>query len=307
MKRASMKTLRSWLPPRPADANKGRFGHVLIVAGSRGMTGAAVLAARGALRAGCGLVTVGLPESQQPIVACHLAEAMTLPLPETSTGALRADAVGRLQASHQSRSYSVLALGPGLGTNAETARAVVGLLGSLSIPTVLDADAVNILALQSRSAVRILLDRRRVPHVFTPHPGEMARLLRTKIASIVRDREAAARLLCGELGGVCLLKGSRSVITDGRRVHVNTTGNPGLAKGGTGDVLTGVIAGIWSQRLGAEESKAEGSADDGFEAAALGAWLHGSAADFAVREKTARCLLAGDVIEALPSAFKKLK
>ncbi|MFA5138057.1 MAG: NAD(P)H-hydrate dehydratase [Elusimicrobiota bacterium] len=302
MKPFSFKDLRRWLPSRPPDAHKGAFGHVLVVAGSRGMTGAAVLAARGALRAGCGLATVALPESQQPIAACQLAEAMTLPLPETSSGALRADAVGRLQASHLNRGYTVLALGPGMGTHAETARAVVGLLGSLGIPAVVDADALNLLALQTRSAVRTLLERRGAPFILTPHPGEIGRLLRMDAATVQRDREAAARLLVHEFGGVCVLKGRHTLITDGDRVWFNPTGNPGLAKGGSGDALTGIIAGLWSQRLLADPK----GLDNGFEAAALGAYLHGLAADLAEREKTARAMLASDVIEALPGAFKKL-
>jgi NAD(P)H-hydrate epimerase len=302
MKPFSFKDLKRWLPSRSPDSHKGDFGHVLVVAGSRGMTGAAVLAARGALRAGCGLATVALPESQQPIAACQLAEAMTLPLPETSNGALRADAVGRLQASHQNRGYTVLALGPGIGTHAETARAVVGLLGSLGIPAVVDADALNLLALQTRSAVRTLLDRRGAPFILTPHPGEIGRLLRMDAATVQRDREAAARLLVHEFGGVCVLKGRHTLITDGDRVWFNPTGNPGLAKGGSGDALTGVIAGLWAQRL----RTGSGGSDKGFEAAALGAYLHGLAADLAEKEKTARAMLANDVVEALPEAFKKL-
>lgn len=293
---------RDWLPARRPDAHKGDFGHALIVAGSRGMSGAAALAARAALRAGCGLVTVALPQSQQPIVAGQLFEAMTLPLPETAAGAVRADAVGRLQASHQSRRYTVMAVGPGLTVEAETARAVVGLLGSLALPAVLDADALNLLAQQEPAELRTLLARRGAPVVFTPHPGELGRLLAVETAVVSRDREAAARLLVSRLGGVCLLKGRGTVVTDGGRVWLNPTGNAGLAKGGSGDALTGIIAGLWAQRLAA----ARGSADAGFEAAALGAYLHGLAADIAARELTTRALLASDVIEALPRAFRKL-
>ncbi len=301
MKRTSLKTLKSWMPKRPKDAHKGSFGHVLVVAGSRGMTGAAVLVARGALRAGCGLVTVALPESQQPQIARGVIEAMSLPLPETSGGAIRSDAVGRLQASHESRGYTMIAVGPGLTTNPETARALVGLLGSLRLPALLDADALNLLALQPGPEVRRLLERREAPHVMTPHPGEAARLLKTNTAKVLRDREASARLLAGEFGGVCLLKGHKTLVTDGKRLYANSTGNAGLAKGGSGDALTGIIAGIWSQRLAASGGK-----DAGFEAAALGAWLHGAAADKAAKEKTMRGLLASDVIEALPTALRKL-
>ena len=319
MKNPSLTELKRWLPERRAAAHKGDFGHLLVVAGSRGMTGAAVLAARGALRAGAGLVTAALPESQQPIAAAALVEAMTLPLPE-SGGEIRADAVARVLASHERRAYTVLAIGPGLGAHSEPARLIVGLLGSLHIPAVADADALNVLAMSQQGEVRTLLQRRKAPCILTPHPGEAARLLRTTTASVMKDREGAARLLQSRFGGVCLLKGARSVLTDGERLWVNPTGNPGLAKGGSGDALTGIIAGIWCQRLAAAPCasdnsrvgagpgriRAAGPFDCGFEAAALGAWLHGAAADHAAREKGSRSLLASDVIEALPAAFRKL-
>ncbi|MFH2204705.1 MAG: NAD(P)H-hydrate dehydratase [Elusimicrobiota bacterium] len=296
----SLKTLKTWLPARRREAHKGDFGRLLIVAGSRGMSGAAILAARAALRAGCGLTTLALPESQQPIAAAAVPEAMTLPLPETAAGTLRRDAVSSLMSAHEKHKFTALALGPGLTTHTETARAVVGILGSLHVPAVIDADALNILAIESRAEVEKLCHRRTAPCVLTPHPGEAARLLREKFGSGAKERESAARRLVEECGGVCLLKGRDSVIADGERVWINPTGNPGLAKGGSGDVLTGVIAAIWAQRLRVD------ARDRGFEAAALGAWLHGFAADCAVREKTTRCLLSTDVIEALPRAFKKL-
>ncbi len=296
-----LKDLRGWLPKRRPDAHKGDFGHVLIVAGSRGMAGAAILAARGALRSGAGLTTLAIPESQQGTAAAAVPEAMTLGLPETSGGTLRGDAVGRIQAAHMKHAYTVLAVGPGLTTNAETARAVIGLLGSFPLPAVLDADALNILALQSQSEVRRLFDRRKFPHIVTPHPGEAARLLRTKTALLSKDRVASAKLMSSQLACVCLLKGRKTVVASGDRVYVNATGNPGLAKGGSGDVLTGVIAAVWAQRL-----KTESYGDTGFEAACLSAYLHGFAADHVVKEKTTRCLIATDVAEALPKAFKKL-
>jgi hydroxyethylthiazole kinase-like uncharacterized protein yjeF len=292
--------LKRWLPKRPRDAHKGDFGHVLVVAGSRGMTGAAVLVAKGALRSGCGLVTVALPQSQQPIVAAHLAEAMTLPLPETSSGAVRSDAVGRLQASHQTRRFTLLALGPGLSQHADTAKAVVGLLDRIRVPAVLDADALNLLASESSGEVRRLLEGRGAPTVMTPHPGEASRLLKTDVEQVQRDRNSAARLLVGRFGGVCLLKGAKTVICDSTNSWLNPTGNPGLAKGGSGDALTGILAGLWAQRLRNDEL------DNGFEAAALAAYLHGSAADIAAKALTERCLLASDVIAALPQAFRKL-
>lgn len=302
MKTFSLASLRQWLPARPRDGHKGTFGHVLVVAGSRGMTGAAVLAARGALRSGAGLVTVAVPTSQQHVVAGHLVEGMTLGLPESTSGFVRADAVGALLAAHEKRSFTALAVGPGLGSGPETGRAVLGMLSSLKIPAVLDADALNLLALHPRGEVKTLVAGRGAPVVFTPHPGEMARLLRRKADAVNADRPAAARDLTEELGGVCLLKGRRTVIAGGGRLWVNPTGNAGLAKGGTGDALTGLVAGLWAQRVAAHPD----GVDTGFEAACLGAYLHGYAADEAVRKFTDRCLLASDVLDALPAAFRKL-
>ncbi|TBR21017.1 NAD(P)H-hydrate dehydratase [bacterium] len=298
----SLSALRHWLPKRPRDGHKGDFGHVLVVAGSRGMTGAAVLAARGALRSGAGLVTLAVPGSQQPVVAGHLVEGMTLPLPESSSGFVRADAVAALMAAHEKRRFTALAVGPGLGSGPETGRAVLGILSSLKLPAVLDADALNLLALHPRGEVKTLVAGRGAPVVYTPHPGEMARLLRRKVDAVNADRSAAAQDFIEELGGVCLLKGRHTVIAGEGRLWVNPTGNPGLAKGGTGDALTGLIAGLWAQRVAASS----GDPDSGFEAACLGAYLHGYAADEAVRKFTDRCLLASDVLDALPAAFRKL-
>lgn len=302
MKDFSLSELRRWLPARRPDSHKGDFGHVLVVAGSRGMTGAAVLAARGALRAGAGLVTVAVPESQQPVVAGHLVEGMTLPLPESPAGIMRADAVAVLVAAHEKRGFTALAIGPGLGSSPDTGRAVLGVLSSLKVPAVLDADALNLLALHPRDAVKTLLAGRGAPAVFTPHPGEMARLLRRRVPEVSADRPEAARALVAELGGVCLLKGRRTVVASEDRLWTNPTGNAGLAKGGTGDLLTGLIAGLWAQRTAASKA----GPDSGFEAACLGAYLHGYAADEAVRRWTDRCLLASDVEESLPAAFRKL-
>lgn len=305
MTRVTLAQARRWLPERDDNAHKGDFGHVLVVAGSRGMTGAAALAARAALRSGAGLVTVALPTSQQPIVAAQLPEALTLPLPETPAGTLAADAAGRIQLAHRERGYTVLALGPGLSTHPETALAVVGLLGSLALPAVVDADALNILARNARESVRKLMVRRAAPCVLTPHPGEAARLLWIKTSEVQYDRPAAAQRLARDFGVVCLLKGHGTVVADASRVLVNATGNSGLAKGGTGDVLTGIVAALWAQRLLRFGPKTPG--DRGIEAAALGAYLHGLAADIAARTLPKRCLLASDVIETLPQAFHEIR
>ncbi|MBI3547940.1 MAG: NAD(P)H-hydrate dehydratase [Elusimicrobia bacterium] len=304
MTRVTTAQARKWLPGRGRDAHKGSFGHVLVVAGSKGMTGAAVLAARAALRAGAGLATVAVPASQQPIVAAQLPEALTLPLPETAAGSLSAEAAGRIQLAHRDRGYSVAVVGPGLSTHPDTARAVIGLLGSLDVPLVVDADALNILARNSRDSVRRLIARRKAPCVLTPHPGEAARLAWLKGEDIQRDREASAARLANEFGATVVLKGRATVTTDGERVYLNSTGNSGLAKGGTGDALSGMIAALWSQRLAAASRNASG--DRGLEAAALAVFLHGLSADIAVQRTTEYCLLASDVIETLPLAFSRL-
>ncbi len=291
--------LRRWLPPRPADSHKGRFGHVLLVAGSRGMSGAAVLAGRAALRSGAGLVTIAAPESEQRLIAGQLPEALTLPLP-AGAGALSVGSAAELKRSAGERSYDVLGIGPGLGTRPATARAVLDILRGLPLPAVIDADALNILALAPGGGARKLLGGRKAPCILTPHPGEMARLVHSTPAHVQAARPESAKRLSKAWGCVCVLKGRGTVVAAGERIAVNTTGNPGLAKGGTGDVLTGLIAGLWAQHLAA------GRRDGGFECAVLGAWLHGTAADVAVRRRTAWALSASDVVDAFGEAFRRL-
>ncbi|MBI4349375.1 MAG: NAD(P)H-hydrate dehydratase [Elusimicrobia bacterium] len=293
-------TLRRWLPARRPDSHKGDFGHVLLVAGSRGMAGAALLAARAACRSGAGLVTLGVPEGLQAAVTGHVPEALTVALPETKTGALAVEACGRLLQDASAKKWGVLAIGPGLGQHGDTERALVSILGRLKIPAVIDADGLNLLSRHPRAEVRRLFEERGAPCVLTPHPGEMARLLGKDHDSVTEDREGSARTLAEELACVALLKGRGTIVTDGERKLVNPTGNPGLAKGGTGDVLTGLIAGLWAQRL------ANDPGDRGYEAAALGAWLHGAAGDAAARLGSQAALTASDVIDALPIAFRRL-
>jgi NAD(P)H-hydrate epimerase len=271
-----MKRFASFLPPRPGDCHKGDFGRLLIVAGSRGMSGAAVLAARAALRAGAGLVNACVPAEIQPIVASCVPEALTSVLGE---------GLG---------SCSVLAVGPGLGTGPEAAKAVLEAL-RLRVPAVVDADALNVLSSLPPGEAREIIRLRGAATVLTPHPGEAGRLLGSSADRVQAGRRGSAERIAEEFGCVCLLKGRGTIVCRGSEFYQNSTGNPGLAKGGSGDVLTGLIAGLWAQR----------PETGGFEAAALGACLHGLAADVAVRAKGERGLLAGDVIEALPAAFRE--
>ncbi|MEK7859117.1 MAG: NAD(P)H-hydrate dehydratase [Elusimicrobiota bacterium] len=301
MKALTRPELRSALVERRADDHKGVFGHVLIVAGSRGMLGAAVLSARAALRSGAGLVTLAVPASLQSAAAAQALEALTLGLPENSSGCLRPDAVGRLKASHKERGYTTLAIGPGLSTHADTARFVLLALSNLPLPAVIDADALNILAAEEGQGVRQLMSQRREGCIFTPHPGEAARCLGMDRRELSKDRAGAAERMARDWSGVTLLKGQGTVVSSGGRTVLNTTGGPGLAKGGTGDVLTGLVAGLWAQSLAAGKT-----GDVAFWAAALGAWLHGTAGDLAEKELTPQAMTASDVIDRLPQAFKRL-
>ena len=302
----SPKRLWNWLPPRRKDSHKGRFGHLLIVAGSADMMGAAVLSARAALRSGAGLVTLAVPKSQKPAALKAVPEALIIGASETASGALAARAVSELLLLHKKRNFQAMAIGPGLGTGPQTAKAVVELLEKMRIPCVIDADALNVLSKMKPAAVAKLFSRRAAGVIFTPHPGELSRLLKKTTAQIQKDRVGSAVAAAMNFHGTCVLKGHRSVVADGERVCLNPTGNPGLAKGGSGDVLTGILGGLWVQRL-ARAMALAGGRSDAFETGVLGAYLHGLSADIAAVSKTHHGLLAGDVIENLPAAFKKLQ
>lgn len=277
------------LPPRPADGHKGRFGHVLVVAGSEGKTGAAALAALGAGRVGAGLVTVACPAGLNDILEVKCTEAMTVPLPETASRALAAGAEKAILDLAGER--DVVALGPGIGTDPETRALVRTLVVSLPKPLVLDADGLNAVAEDPGR-----LKRREAPTIVTPHPGEASRLLGCDSRKINADRVGMARALADRTGAVVVLKGAATVTAapDGR-VFVNPTGGPLLGTGGTGDVLTGMIAGLLAQGT------------PPFEAAALGAYLHGRAADGLAARRGPAGSLASEVADALPEAMDGLR
>jgi ADP-dependent NAD(P)H-hydrate dehydratase len=272
------------LPPRPADSHKGTFGKVLVVAGSRGMTGAAILTGRAALRGGAGLVQVATPFEVQPVVAAGHPCYTTAGLPGDAAGRLDPDAEGELLAL--AATADVVALGPGLGQGPALAALVARLVERLGVPLVLDADGLNALAGQTN-----ILQKRSAATVLTPHPGEFARLLGGSTGEVQAHREERAAEFADRHGVVLLLKGHGTLVTDGRRLYRNDTGNPGMATGGTGDVLTGVIAALLGQGL------------DGFAAAQLGAWVHGTAGD-RVRDAVGEiALVATDLLDYLPAAF----
>lgn len=283
---------RKWLPARRRDSHKGDFGHALIVAGSRGMRGAGRLAVLGALRSGAGWVTWAAPEGERGAGARGPWEAMTLPLPE-SKGAVAARAVRTVLSYARDRRVTALGLGPGLSVTKETTRFVLDAIAKAPLPLVIDADALN--ALASRGPVP-----HRAPWVMTPHAGEAARLLKTSTAAVQRDRSGAAGGLAGKFGAVVVLKGAGTLVTDGRVLFKNASGNPGMASGGMGDVLTGMIAALIGQ------VKASSPEEACFRAAVLGVRLHGRAGDRAAEELGPAGLLATDLALRIPAARKDL-
>ena len=274
------------LASRPVDANKGTFGRVLIVGGSRGMSGAPILCGTAALRGGAGLVRVAVPAEILPIVASGNPCYLTAPLPQDEQGRLSAAATEPILAL--ARANQVVALGPGLGQSEPLTGLVTTALAAIAVPVVLDADGLN--AIQHESSP---LRRRPAPTVLTPHPGEFARLLHTSAAEVQGNRQELAVRFASEHNAVLVLKGHGTIVTDGRGVYVNTTGNPGMATGGTGDVLTGLIAALLGQGLAP------------FDAAQLGVYVHGLAGDLARDDLGEVSLTATDLLQYLPRALRR--
>jgi NAD(P)H-hydrate epimerase len=271
------------LMPRPADSHKGSFGRVLVVAGSLGMSGAAILCGSGALRGGAGLVRVAVPREILPMVAAGNPCYTTVPLPQDTQGQLTADADTPLL--ELIADNDVLAMGPGLSQSPGVRSLVAAVLTRTQIPLVLDADGLNVLSpclgfLQGRSAT-----------VLTPHPGEFARLLGCSIGLVQKQRQELAIAFAVKHQVVVVLKGRATIVTDGHRLYVNTTGNPGMATGGSGDVLSGVIAALMGQGL------------EPWVAAQVGVYIHGLAGDLARNELGEVALIASDLLNFLPKAF----
>jgi len=280
------------LPPREAAGHKGSFGHVLVIAGSRGKTGAAHLSALGAARAGAGLVTIACPAGVNEILEVKTTEAMTAPVPDTEDQSLAAASASHLLALCAQR--DVVALGPGIGTHEETVSLVHELAKRVELPLILDADGLN--AFARHGDALSILEARREATILTPHPGEAARLLDSSAGEINADRVAAARALAERAGSVVVLKGAGTVIAEpAGRVALNPTGGPALAAGGTGDVLTGIVAGLLAQGLNA------------FDAATLGAYLHGLAADVSSERRGASGLLAHEIADELPALCASMR
>lgn len=276
------------LPRRARDGHKGTYGKVLVVAGSRGMAGAAVLCGRAALRGGAGLVQVATPANVQDTVAagcpCYTTFGIRMHADGTCADGAAADLIDLAQTA------DVVAIGPGLGRLpcvTALVRAVVA--GLPDTPIVADADALNALAPLTDDFLT-----RPGPVILTPHPGEFARLTEQPVPTEA-EREERAVAFARKVGGVLVLKGAGTVVTDGEKVYRNATGNPGMATGGTGDVLTGVVAALVGQGLGA------------FAAAALGAWVHGRAGDRAAEVLGQTSLTATDVLDYIPVVFRELE
>ena len=294
------------LAPRPRNSNKGMYGHVLVVGGSVGKAGAAAMAGFSALRAGAGLVTVATAKSVLPTVAGFHPELMTEALDETTEGTIAGSAVSKFHALAEKK--TVLAIGPGISRNPETSDFVRRIVGEASAPVVLDADGLNAFEGRAKEFVRRVQPKsgnaaEQNTLVLTPHPGEMSRLTGLGIAAIQRDRINVARNFAKEHGVILVLKGDRTIVADSSgEAWVNPTGNPGMATGGTGDILTGMVAGLLAQHP-----------NHAFEAVVAAVYLHGLSGDIASYGHNShtglgeQCLVATDLIRAMPEAFRQTR
>jgi NAD(P)H-hydrate epimerase len=276
--------------PRPAESNKGNYGHVLVVGGSLGKAGSAAMAGMAALRAGAGLSTVATPKSVLGTVAGFHPELMTEPLPETDAGTISTSALDRI--AELARGKSVVAIGPGISRDPQAADLVRVLVAQLRVPTVVDADGLN--AFEGRAGE---LNGNGRTLVITPHPGEMARLVGCTIADVQKDRLGTARQFAREHRLIVVLKGHRTLVVqpDGD-AWVNTTGNPGMATGGTGDILTGMVAGMIAQQP-----------KDAFRAVLAAVHLHGLAGDVMRERLGEHSMVATDLLIGLPEAFRRTR
>jgi hydroxyethylthiazole kinase-like uncharacterized protein yjeF len=293
------------IPDRKSYSHKGNYGHVLVVAGSRGKTGAALMAAKACLRTGAGLVTLGVPESLADIYQSRVTEEMTLILPDRGDGTL-SEKASREILGFADKVSRILALGPGIGVSDDTEKLVRTIIRNSASPVVIDADGIN-----SLKGDRRFLSKAKVPVILTPHPGEMARLMNsltppfTKraqsgitsvIKDIEKDRVNTALYFAEETNTFLVLKGVPTVIaTPDGKAFLNPTGNPGMATGGAGDVLTGIISGFLAQNVAP------------LHACVLGVYMHGLSGDIAASEKGEHSLIATDIINQIPAAFSSLK
>ena len=277
------------LPRRKSDSHKGDFGRVLIVGGSRGMVGAPALAASAALRAGAGLVKMALPDCIQLTTAALEPCATSLALPDTPAGTFSLAAIGKIISA--AKDHDVIAIGPGLDQSAALTKLLAAVIALPNKPVVIDADGLNNLA-----RIKAWPKKVRAKLILTPHPGEAKRLWSGLSKSAwPKDRQAAALALARACRQTVVLKGAGTIVTDGSRVYKNTTGNPGLATGGTGDVLTGILAALLGQGMSL------------FDSAVLGVYVHGRAGDLAAEMVGQVSLTATDLLEVLPDALRQTR
>lgn len=278
-----------WVPQRQTAAHKGTFGHLLILAGSEGKTGAAILCGKGALRSGAGLVTLCVPQELNTIFEATMLEAMTVPLPKSLHGRLSIEDYDLIEETVYGK--QAIVIGPGIGVEEETAELIVKLYQEVSLPMVVDADALNILA-GDKEALR----NPGGPRILTPHPGEMARLIESTAEDVQKDRLQTASALAKENNVYVVLKGAGTVIADpDGHIAINSTGNPGMAAGGMGDVLSGIVGSLLAQGLSP------------WQAACLGVYVHGLAGDLLAEETgVGSGYLAAELANGLPLAFNEL-
>jgi NAD(P)H-hydrate epimerase len=275
--------------PRKSDTYKGDYGKILVLAGSRGMTGAAYLCSLSALRAGAGLVYLGVAQDLVPVMEIKLTEVIIIPLPQTKDVTLSIEAFAKIKEIVNRVEY--LVIGPGLSRNSSTTRLIRKIIKEIDRPVLLDADGVNALS----EGVELLKNRKNDSFILTPHPGEFSRLLKLPISEIREQKEELAKKFVSKFKLTLVLKGHHTIVAspDGR-FYINTSGNPGMATAGSGDVLAGVIAGLRVQGL------------DDFQAAMLGVYIHGLAGDISARDKTEISLTSGDILNSISLAFRQL-
>ncbi len=282
------KMLLPYFTKRDRNTHKGTYGHLFILSGSLGKTGAAAMSGRAALKMGAGLVTVGTPKSCVPIVARSMEELMTEPLPETSEWTLSEDGLDKILSLLQG--MDAVMIGPGLSTQESTSRLIKKMLPKLKIPMILDADALNIISEEIG-----ILSSLQAPAVLTPHPGEFARLLQSGTKEVLQNKIQLVPEFARKYNIYVVLKGYRTLISDpDGHLFINPTGNPGMATGGSGDVLSGMLGAMIIQE------------DNLCDAVAAGVYVHGLSGDIAAKKMSEKSLLAGDIISCLPEAVKTL-
>ncbi len=280
--------LPAQLRKRNPDSHKGSCGHLFALGASTGLSGALCLCVKAALRSGCGLVTAGVPESLNSIFEVKLTEVMSLPLKSTAEGSLSQGAFDKIK--EFSKKADALTLGCGASCNLSTRKLILKIIDQINKPQIIDADGINALSANPE----VLKKRTPEALILTPHLGEFSRLVKKDILYIKKTAKELAKEFALRYNLVLVLKGRRTIVTDGKGLFENKTGNAGMATAGTGDVLTGIISSFVAQGI------------DLFEAAKIGVYLHGLAADIAVKDKTENCLIASDIIEYLPKAIKTM-